>query len=119
MIQEVDIETKISAEAFFVSVLEKLTISLDVEYLGNIIFKDIEGFTWMYYNKRNDVLYVSYESIWSIFYKEYTMSHSGVKTLIRNELYKHLKWSVKTLSPTNSGHYTSCKSISRQNFKGY
>jgi hypothetical protein len=97
MFSEIIIKTKtISTEAFFVSILEKLTISLDVEYLGNIIFKDIEGFTWMYYNKKNDILYVSYESIWNILYTEYNMKYSDTQTLILDMLWKHLKWKVKT-----------------------
>jgi hypothetical protein len=82
-----------TAEDFLISKLG--SVSLDKEYPGNIIIKDLDGFVVMYNNK-NIYLEVDYDNVWSILSKQYDMGYKDIQTFITNMMLKHLKWRPST-----------------------
>jgi hypothetical protein len=82
-----------TAEEFLISKLG--SVSLDKEYPGNIIIKDLEGFV-VIYNRKNNWFYVDYINIWSVFEKQYNMNYTDIQLFITNMMLKHLKWRPST-----------------------
>jgi hypothetical protein len=82
-----------TAEDFLISKLG--SVSLDKEYPGNIVIKDLDGFVVMY-NRKNAWFYVDYTIIWSVFEKQYNMNYTDIQLFITNMFLKHLNWRPET-----------------------
>jgi len=91
----------ISKEDRFLELIDDIEIKVDKEkYLGSVFFfKDEKCF--FEHNSKYDYLWCDYNNIWSVFEREYGLSHTEIQSFIKYMLEKHFKMKVSTLPSTS------------------
>ena len=68
---------------------------LDPEY-PDYTFYMKEGKCILEYNTKNQYLYIRYEGIWDVFYKQFNLKYSEIQQIMKYRVEEHYKLKVKT-----------------------
>jgi len=80
-------------EQKFISIFEEYQICL----LSNknpkdwVLYYNKEGKCLIKHNKKNNITWIRYIYIWSIFEKEYNMNYEDIQSFMKDQLLKHFK----------------------------
>ena len=89
-------KTSQSAKSFFLNYIQGLEVKIDKKRYIDTVFYSKNGCCLFNYNEKNGYLYCKYNGFWSVFEREYHMSHQQIKTFIKNGVEEHFKFKVTT-----------------------
>lgn len=84
-----NITEKKSAEQVFLEIIQDMKQSTNADFPESVFYgKD----NTIYFEKENNILWVGYYKVWSVFSKEFNMNNNDIQLFIKDQVEKHLKW---------------------------
>jgi hypothetical protein len=97
---------KPTKEQRFWSLINGITLRVDLDKYSSSIFFFKDDSCVIEYNTKSGYLWLSYKDIWSIFEKEYHLKYDEVRSFIKNQVEEHFKCKGVTPKFYDTFNYT-------------